>query len=61
MTELFRTLVKDKPLSIIAGLVIDARVRLSCFSPLGSSVGVNLFIDLLSIRGRGHRPRVRYD
>ena len=27
MTELFRTLVKEKPLSIIAGLVIDARVR----------------------------------
>ena len=27
MTELFRTLVKDKPLSIIAGVVIDARVR----------------------------------
>jgi hypothetical protein len=27
MTELFRTLVKEKPLSIIAGVVIDARVR----------------------------------
>ena len=27
MTELFRTLVKDKSLSIIAGVVIDARVR----------------------------------
>ncbi len=27
MTELFRRLVKDKPLSIIAGVVIDARVR----------------------------------
>ena len=26
MTELFRTLVKEKPLSIIAGVVIDARV-----------------------------------
>ena len=24
MTELFRTLVKEKPLSIIAGVVIDA-------------------------------------
>ena len=27
MTELFLTLVKEKPLSIIAGVVIDARVR----------------------------------
>ena len=27
MTELFRTLVREKPLSIIAGVVIDARVR----------------------------------
>ena len=27
MTDLFRRLVKDKPLSIIAGVVIDARVR----------------------------------
>ena len=27
MTELFRTLVKDKPISMIAGVVIDARVR----------------------------------
>ena len=27
MTELFRTLVKEKPLSIIAGVIIDARVR----------------------------------
>ena len=27
MTELFRTLVKEKPLSIIAGVVIDPRVR----------------------------------
>ena len=27
MTELFRTLVKEKPLAIIAGVVIDARVR----------------------------------
>ena len=27
MTELFRTLVKEKPLSIIAGVVIDVRVR----------------------------------
>ena len=27
MTELFRTLVKEQPLSIIAGVVIDARVR----------------------------------
>ena len=27
MTELFRRLVKDKPLSIIVGVVIDARVR----------------------------------
>ena len=27
MTELFRRLVKDKPLSIIAGVVIEARVR----------------------------------
>ena len=27
MTELFRRLVKDKPVSIIAGVVIDARVR----------------------------------
>ena len=27
MTELFRRLVKDEPLSIIAGVVIDARVR----------------------------------
>ncbi len=27
MTELFRRLVKGKPLSIIAGVVIDARVR----------------------------------
>ena len=27
MTELFRTLVKEKPVSIIAGVVIDARVR----------------------------------
>ena len=27
MTELFRTLVKEKPLSIIAGVVIAARVR----------------------------------
>ena len=27
MTELFRTLVKEKPLSIIAGVVIDARGR----------------------------------
>ena len=26
MTELFRTLVKDKPPSMIAGVVIDARV-----------------------------------
>ena len=26
MTEFFRTLVKEKPLSIIAGVVIDARV-----------------------------------
>ena len=27
MTKSFRTLVKEKPLSIIAGVVIDARVR----------------------------------
>ena len=27
MTELFRTLVKEKPLNIIAGVVIDPRVR----------------------------------
>ena len=27
MTELSRTLVKEKPLSIIAGVVIDARGR----------------------------------
>ena len=27
MTELFRTLVKDKPISIIDGAVIDVRVR----------------------------------
>ena len=27
MTELFRRLVKDKPLSNIVGVVIDARVR----------------------------------
>ena len=27
MTELFRTLVKEKPLSIIAGVIIDARGR----------------------------------
>ncbi len=27
MTEFFRRLVKDKPLSIIVGVVIDARVR----------------------------------
>ena len=27
MTELFRTLVKEKSLSIIAGVVIDPRVR----------------------------------
>ena len=27
MTELFRTLVKEKPLSIITGVLIDARVR----------------------------------
>ena len=27
MTELLRRLVKEKPLSIIAGVVIDARVR----------------------------------
>ena len=27
MTELFRRLVKDKPLSIIVGVVSDARVR----------------------------------
>jgi len=27
MTELLRRLVKDKPLSIIVGVVIDARVR----------------------------------
>ncbi len=27
MTELFRRLVKEKPLSIIAGVVIDVRVR----------------------------------
>jgi hypothetical protein len=27
MAELFRRLVKEKPLSIIAGVVIDARVR----------------------------------
>ena len=27
MTELFRRLVKEKPLSIIAGVVIAARVR----------------------------------
>ena len=27
MTELFRRLVKDRPLSIIVGVVIDARVR----------------------------------
>ena len=27
MTELFGTLVKEKPLSIVAGVVIDARVR----------------------------------
>ena len=26
MTELLRTLVKEKPLSMIAGVVIDARV-----------------------------------
>ena len=26
MTELFRTLVKEQPLSIVAGVVIDARV-----------------------------------
>ena len=26
MTEFFRRLVKEKPLSIIAGVVIDARV-----------------------------------
>ena len=25
MTELFRTLVREKPLSIIAGVVLDAR------------------------------------
>ena len=27
MTELFRTLVKEEPLSIIVGVVIEARVR----------------------------------
>ena len=27
MTELFRTLVKEKPLSIIAGVIIDPRFR----------------------------------
>ena len=27
MTELFRTLVKEKSLNIIAGVVIDPRVR----------------------------------
>ena len=27
MTKSFRTLVKEQPLSIIAGVVIDARVR----------------------------------
>ena len=27
MTELFRRLVKEKPLSMIAGVVIDARGR----------------------------------
>ena len=27
MTELFRTLVREKPLSIIAGVVLDARGR----------------------------------
>ena len=27
MTELFRALVKEKSLNIIAGVVIDARVR----------------------------------
>ncbi len=27
MTELFRRLVRDKPLSIIVGVVIDARER----------------------------------
>ena len=27
MTELFRRLVKEKPLSIIAGVIIDARFR----------------------------------
>ena len=27
MTEFFRRLVKEKPLSIIAGVVIDARSR----------------------------------
>ena len=27
MTDFFGRLVKDKPLSIIAGVVIDARVR----------------------------------
>ena len=27
MTKSFRTLVKEKPLSIVAGVVIDARVR----------------------------------
>ena len=27
MTELFRTLVKDKPINIIAGVLIDPRSR----------------------------------
>ena len=27
MTKVFRTLVKERPWSIIAGVVIDARVR----------------------------------
>ena len=31
MTKSFRTLVKEQPLSIIAGVVIDARVSMTDF------------------------------